>query len=350
MATTNVQQWNPGAANQENDAAYLADSQRAGGATDPSLFLSPLANKVFYQMSTYLTALFTAFAAKGFTTSDSNLSTLTAQCANFLTSADFRANLQNVAYAPNVSFDVSQSLGFQLTLAGNSSITVSNVAPGDIVAFLFVQDSSGSRTVTFSGGVPVLWPSGALIDPTPNAITMVLFKGDVAGQLVQITPAMSSVNGIIGTPIGATQPSTGKFTTLTLAAPGSAGQVLTNVGGFFVPQSPGFSRVTNSNGSYRISPDGTIEVWGSISVPSTGNQFANASIVFPHGFTAVPGLQVTVQGLPSPSAHANDIASASAVSVTTTGAQVYLQCSVPTSGGGANFDQAVTLAFYAIGN
>jgi hypothetical protein len=241
---------------------------------------------------------------------------------------------------------MSQSLGFEVRLTGNADITIINQQVGDLLTVVLSQDATGGRTVTWSGDVI---GAGAL-DTSPNAECILLFKVDVNSNLVPAAPVLSDINGIVGTAIGAAAPSTGAFTTLTLAAPGAAGQVLTNVGGFFVPQSPGFSRVTNSNGSYRISPDGTIEVWGSINVPSTGNQFANAAIVFPHGFTAVPGLQVTVQGLPSPSAHANDIASASAVSVTTTGAQVFLQCSVPTGGGGANFDQAVTLAFYAIGN
>src|SRR6202041_385221 len=111
-ATTNMQVWNPTAANQENDAAYTADPVRAGGAVDPEIFLALLANKVFYQSSTYLTALFTAFANKGFTTSDSNLSTLTAQCANFLTTADLPTLLVSVAYSTTPTFNAAASDGF----------------------------------------------------------------------------------------------------------------------------------------------------------------------------------------------------------------------------------------------
>lgn len=102
MATTNMQPWNPTAANQENDAAYTADPQRAGGATDPSVFQSVLANKLFYQTTIYLTAFFTAFANKGFSTSDSNLPTLIAQCANFLVAGDPIASASSSA-APIIS-------------------------------------------------------------------------------------------------------------------------------------------------------------------------------------------------------------------------------------------------------
>lgn len=109
MATTNLQQWNPTAVNQETDAEYVADSQRAGGATNPAIFEAELANKAYYQWSTFLTALFQAFAAKGYTTSDSNLSSLTAQCLNFTTAADVTF-VQNLLQA---EIDAKQNiLGF----------------------------------------------------------------------------------------------------------------------------------------------------------------------------------------------------------------------------------------------
>jgi hypothetical protein len=356
MATTNLQQWNPTGSNMETDAEYAADSQRTGGATDPSIFPSPTGNKVFYQFSTYLTALFTAFANKGFTTSDSNLSTLTAQCANFLTTADFRSNLQIVTYAPTVTFNLAQALGFELQLTGPASITVTTPQNGDVVVVLIAQDSVGGRSVTWSSNV--LGPG--TIDPTPNSVSVQIFKADSVGHLLPASPMMSDVGFIVGTPIGSTAPSTGGFTTLvtaglatlqslTLAAPGSAGQVLTNVGGVFVPQNPA-GRVTNSFGSYRLWPDGTLEVWGTVNVPATGSQFATANITYPHNFTVAPVPQLTVAGLPSPSAHANDLAEVCVNTFSTNGATVALQCSVPTGGGGASFDSTIMVGFYAIGN
>lgn len=142
MATTNALQWNPTAVNQETDAQYLADSQRAGGATDPSVFLSLLANKAYFQWSTYITALFQAFAAKGFTTSDSNLNTLTATCANFLTTADVKPPQVSVPFSPTPVFDCSLASSFRIALTGNvTSSTLVNIPPaGELITFFIVSN------------------------------------------------------------------------------------------------------------------------------------------------------------------------------------------------------------------
>lgn len=209
--TTNLQQWNPTAVNQETDAQYLADAQRAGGATDPSLFASLLANKVFYQSSTYLFALFTAFANKGFTTSDSNASTLTAQCANFLTTADVRPNLQVLAYAPNITLDASLATGFEIgNMAGPCAITIVNYQFGDNIIVMLAQDTVGGRTVTWAS--PVL--GGSQPDPTPGVVSVQMFKADSASHLLAVTPMYSFVNGIVSSQIGAVLPARGGFTTL----------------------------------------------------------------------------------------------------------------------------------------
>lgn len=160
--TTNIIPWNPTGANQETDAQYAADSQRAGGATDPSIFLSPLANKAFYQWSTYLTALFQAFANKNFTTSDSNLSTLTAQCANFLTTADIVPAQITVSYSPTPVFDGGAASGFRIALSGNvTSSTFINQIPGRIYTFFIVSNNPGVYTFA--------WPS--LVSNPPDVQT-----------------------------------------------------------------------------------------------------------------------------------------------------------------------------------
>jgi hypothetical protein len=110
-----------------------------------------------------------------------------------------------------------------------------------------------------------------------------------------------------------------------------------------------FTRVSNANGSYRIWPDGTIECWGSVVAGATGNQFSSANITFPHGFSTLPYVQLSVVGLPSPSAHAQDLAQVQMSGLNTGGASLALQCSVPTGGGGGNFNNSVTVQFYAIG-
>lgn len=234
MATTNMQQWNPTAANQETDAEYTADSQRVGGATNPSLFDAKLANKLFFQLSTYLDALFTAFAVKGFTTSDSNLSTLTAQCANFLTTADVRNNVRVVAYAPALTLDGSVYNGIYVSgMTGALSLTISNLTSGQLIALYFQQDGAGGRTVAYPGFVV----GAAQPDPAANAVSGQLFYWDTTtGQLRALTPMMSNNLTVIETDLdvaGRTM-----LAELTLNNPGVGGQILTNVSGFFVPQDP----------------------------------------------------------------------------------------------------------------
>lgn len=177
-------QWNPGAVNQETDAAYLADSQRSGGATNPSVFASILANKLFYQCTTYLTALFTALANKGFTTSDASLATLTTACANFLTTADVRPGLQVVTYAGTVVFDATQANGFQITLGGNLSFTVNSPAVGQIITFNFIQDASGGRVVTPPSNMTTL----GNVDPTPGLTSTQQFIVLQDGSLRSVGP------------------------------------------------------------------------------------------------------------------------------------------------------------------
>lgn len=245
--TTNILQWNPNATNQETDTQYAADSQRSGGATNPSVFDATLANKAFYQWSTFLTALFQAFANKGYTTSDSNLSTLTAQCANFLTAADIRSNLVAPPSASTITCDMSKYLGFEITLTGDTALTVENNQLGDTVIFLLAQNSTGGYTVT--------WPSNVLgasqPDPTANSVSCQIFKSDDVGHLIAAGPMISFTSGIVNTPIGAAGPSTGGFTTLdatTLTTTSTAnvgslqvlgaapnGQVLTGNGTSYVP-------------------------------------------------------------------------------------------------------------------
>ena len=226
--TTNLLVWNPTSANQETDAQYLADSQRVGGAADPEFFDATLANKLFYQMSTYLTALFTAFAAKGFTTSDSSLSTLTAQCANFLTTADVEPAVLNVAYAASVALNAALADGFYIqSMTGNLTITAINgLTPGQIIAMYYQQDGTGGRTVTF----PTVFIGAAQPDPAASAVSVQLFGYDAnTSQLRALTPLISNN--------GSWEPGLLTTQSFTLASPGTAGQVLTNVSGVFVPVS-----------------------------------------------------------------------------------------------------------------
>ncbi len=95
--SSNFQQWNPNSTNQETDSQYTSDSQRSGGAANPSTFASATANKLFYQLSTFVTAFATMMANKGYTLSDANLANLEAVLTNVITAVDL------TAYAPKAS-------------------------------------------------------------------------------------------------------------------------------------------------------------------------------------------------------------------------------------------------------
>ena len=228
MATTNILQWNPSAVNQENDATYAADSQRSGGATNPSIFEAELANKAFYQWSTYIAGLFQAFAAKGFTTSDSNLSSLTAQCANFLTTADLLPAVQVVPYAATVTLNAAQANGFYIqTMAGNLNIAaVPGLTSGQLIAMYYQQDATGGRTVTF----PSVMVGALQPDYTANSISAQLFGYDAqTGFLRAIGPLLSSAGTYVGNLHAGT---------ITLSSGAPLGQVLTGNGTNFVAAAP----------------------------------------------------------------------------------------------------------------
>ena len=74
--SSNFQQFNPGSVNQESDSAYTSDALRSGGITTDAIFASALANKLFYQLSTFVAAFAAALAAQGLVVSDANLATL----------------------------------------------------------------------------------------------------------------------------------------------------------------------------------------------------------------------------------------------------------------------------------
>lgn len=72
--STNFKQWNPSATNQQSDGAY-ATSATAGAATN-SIFASQVANKLFFQVSTFVAAFAQALSAQGLNVSDTDLNAL----------------------------------------------------------------------------------------------------------------------------------------------------------------------------------------------------------------------------------------------------------------------------------
>ncbi len=214
MGSTNFLQWNPGQNNQESDAAWAADSQRVGGATNDEAFPSPTANKLFYQASTGVTALMQMMATKGFVVNDTNIATLASVLSALLTTADIRGQV-NLAYASTVNLNVNSFLGFELSLNGNLILTVTGGQHGDVITLIFVQDATGGRTVAFPG----TFFGGVQPDPEVNGQSVQQFVMSAGGLWLAVTPNLS-VAGVNSTPIGVQAPAVGVFTSLT--ATGSA--------------------------------------------------------------------------------------------------------------------------------
>lgn len=141
----NFLQWNPGAINQENDAAYSGDAQRSGGATFGAIFQDVLGNKLFYQLSIFVAAFAAALTAKGYAPNDGSaspgtaLATLQAILADVVTNADLDAL---------VIVDAAQTL-----VTGGSGAKTIAVPAGFIGVGQLAKISAGVRcTVAPSAG------------------------------------------------------------------------------------------------------------------------------------------------------------------------------------------------------
>lgn len=86
---------------------------------------------------------------------------------------------------------------------------------------------------------------------------------------------------------------------------------------------------------------------GTVTVPSTGNDYSSAIVTFTTPFTDPPNVQATSQGFPRGT---NDPMSCIVSAKTVMGFTVSLACAVPTGGGGSTIDQSVDVDWVAIGN
>lgn len=167
--STNFLVWNATMANQESDAAYVADTLRTNGAGLDGIFPSQTANKAFYQWSIMCAALAQMLANKGYTISDASFNNLVAALANIETTADQKPNLVTVSYGNAVTFDNSLSNGFYLKLQGSVvSSSLINVAPGNRLLFSIQQNSNGGYTFA--------WPMNVInpgtVDTGANATSI----------------------------------------------------------------------------------------------------------------------------------------------------------------------------------
>jgi hypothetical protein len=333
--TTNLIPWNPTGANQETDAQYLADSQRAGGAVDPEFFDATLANKAFYQWSTYLTALFQAFAAKGFTTSDSNLNTLASVCANFLTTADMEPAVLNVAYTASVTLDASLADGFYIqSMTGNLSITaITGMTPGQIVAMYYQQDGVGGRTVTF----PAVFVGAQQPDPAANAVSSQLFGYDSnTAQLRALTPLISD-NGA-WFPAAVTV--AGALTAPTVAPSDNTTNVVTSAWSKY-----GLSFSLGVNGYIKLPNwlSGLMLQWGTSSA-LVGGDVGTVAVSFPLAF---PNNCFNIQAIPdNKGSNGWAVVTLYAISRNTTGFTLAWDMANPS----ASINQTVHGMWFAVGN
>lgn len=129
---SNFLQWNPSAANQENDSQYAADAQRIGGAANPSVFTSATGNKLFYQVSTFIAALAQSLSNKGYQMTDANMANLAAQFNAVMTAADMSpyalSAFVQANYAPLVSAALQGTPTAPTPAGGDNSSRIANTA------------------------------------------------------------------------------------------------------------------------------------------------------------------------------------------------------------------------------
>ena len=222
--SSNFLQFNPGAVNQETDSVYLADAQRVGGTINGQVFNDQLANKLFYQLTTFVTALSNSLSNKGYSLSDVDVNALQSVLANVVTFNDLRGNLSNVAFSSTPAFNASNTNGFDFILAGNvTSSTLTGAQLGQIFTFVITQ---GATTFTFSpppninGWVP--------INPVPNSVTTQSFIVKLNGTIWPITSQvqllMTSIASI------SAQLATINSQIAPVVTPGAAGSILVSNG------------------------------------------------------------------------------------------------------------------------
>lgn len=180
--STNIQQFNPTAANQENDTTYTGDSQRVNGVATDAIIPSASINKSRYQVSTVAAALALALSNKGYVISDGSpgavplsggqsaaVTNLAAVLANILTNADVPTIFNNSALtgiptAPTAAFGTNTNqlatmaalLAYGLRLSGPGlrlemgSTTGTNISfspPFSAVPILVAMGKGGSINI-----------------------------------------------------------------------------------------------------------------------------------------------------------------------------------------------------------
>jgi hypothetical protein len=173
--TTNFQVWNPNQTNQETDIQYAADQQRSSGAPSGTIFPATTANKLFYQVTTMVTALAQAIASKGYSPTDSSLTILTEILQQLAMAVDIQT--EDFTYA----VDQGQPNVYLLLL--NPPIT--SYQDGQVVQFKTSHNNtSGSCTLDAGGGAkPIRDKAGNVLSPNAiqGTVTMIFNSSIISG-------------------------------------------------------------------------------------------------------------------------------------------------------------------------
>jgi hypothetical protein len=232
---------------------------------------------------------------------------------------------------------------------GETAYTTANSDNG---AKIIVGDSS-AVTITLNASVTVPW--FAIIDNDSSAVASL---SPSAGEIFGASSIPPSGFGIVFFD-GTNWWADASGSTLTLTTTGSSGPAtlsgdVLNIpiyvdSGATVSANP---IVTNSNGSYRLWSDGWVECWGSVNVPASGTFYNTASVTYPNSavpFLAAPVPELTLGGLPSTTGDPTTPAVCQAQAIFYSGFDAYMARVIVAGSGGGNFDQAVTLGWYAAG-
>jgi hypothetical protein len=163
LASTNFKQWNPPANNMESDSAYAADSQRTGGAAVNSPFASALANKLFYQFSTFLTGFANAFVGKGLSLNDGSadpstaVATIQSILGGILTTSD------TINYTQLSNIPASQIVPFVSQVVASFDVNLYQNAIGATV--LYTPAVDGIYRVSWYAIVAKPAPTGSTLGP-----------------------------------------------------------------------------------------------------------------------------------------------------------------------------------------
>lgn len=202
--SNNFLQWNANKTNQETDTQYNADALRVGGAVLNAIFPSALANKAFYQWSTFVAAFAQMMADKSYNLSDADFNALKAVLANVLTTEDLLINpaISPILYSnfqsSSVSGTTTETTLFSYTTAAGLVTTNRGIRVtfgGDVTR----QNSSTPSKVRIWAGSAKLLESSII-----NTVNSFIGKGEALRDPGAPSDIKRSSSFFKGTSFGAT--------------------------------------------------------------------------------------------------------------------------------------------------